>query len=251
MVLPYAVVVELSIVHYQLSIAVSMAPDHIPYAPPRLSDNEMRHRAERFFEEMNQRRTVRVFSEAPVPRALIECAIRTAGTAPSGANKQPWKFVVVDDPALKREIREGAEAEEREFYLQRATPEWLADLVPLGTDWQKPFLEVAPYLIVVFRESYRVLSDGSHAKHYYTLESVGIATGLLLTALHHIGLATLTHTPSPMDFLNTILNRPDNERPFVLIPVGYPAEDATVPDIQRKSLEEIMVWNRRLAENNP
>jgi len=216
----------------------------IPYTPPRLSVEEMHRRAERFFEEMNQRRTVRFFSDEPVPRDLIEQAIRTASTAPSGANKQPWKFVVVDDPALKKEIREGAEAEERAFYSQRATPEWLADLAPLGTDWQKPFLEIAPYLIVVFRESYMVLPDGSHARHYYTLESVGIATGMLLTALHHIGLATLTHTPSPMDFLNTILNRPDNERPFVLIPVGYSAPDATVPDIQRKSLEEVMVWNR-------
>lgn len=227
-----------------------MAPDHIPYTPLRLSVDEMHHRADKFFEEMNQRRTVRFFSDEPVPRILIEQAVRAASTAPSGANKQPWKFVVVDDPALKKEIRQGAEAEERSFYRERATPEWLADLVPLGTDWQKPFLEIAPYLIVVFRESYSVLPDGSHAKHYYTLESVGIATGLLLTALHHIGLATLTHTPSPMDFLNTILNRPDNERPFVLIPVGYPALDATVPDIQRKALEQVLVWNRGRAENN-
>jgi iodotyrosine deiodinase len=227
-----------------------MAPDHIPYTPPRLSFDEMHRRATLFFAEMNQRRTVRFFSDETVPRALIEQAIRTASTAPSGANKQPWKFVVVDDPALKKEIRQGAEAEEREFYTQRATPEWLEDLVPLGTDWQKPFLEIAPYLIVVFRESYSVLANGSHAKHYYTLESVGIATGMLLTALHHIGLATLTHTPSPMDFLNTILNRPDNERPFVLIPVGYPAPDATVPDIQRKSLEQVLVWNHGEAENN-
>lgn len=221
-----------------------MAPDHIPYAPSRLSVDDMHRRADQFFEEMNQRRTVRFFSDEPVPRALIEQAIRTASTAPSGANKQPWKFVVVDDPSLKQEIRQGAEAEEREFYTERATPEWLADLLPLGTDWQKPFLEIAPYLIVVFRESYHMLPDGSHAKHYYTLESVGIATGILLTALHHMGLATLTHTPSPMDFLNTILNRPDNERPFVLIPVGYPAPDATVPDIQRKPLEKVLVWNR-------
>lgn len=204
----------------------------------------MHRRAEQFYQEMNQRRTVRFFSDEPVPRELIELAIHTAGTAPSGANKQPWKFVVVDDAALKKEIRDGAEVEEIEFYRQRATPEWLADLVPLGTDWQKPFLEIAPYLIVVFRESYRILPDGSHAKHYYTLESVGIATGLLLAALHHMGLATLTHTPSPMDFLNTILNRPDNERPFVLIPVGYPADDATVPNIQRKPLAEIVAWNR-------
>lgn len=226
-----------------------MTRNHIPYAPTRLSVDEMHRRADQFFEEMNQRRTVRFFSDAPVPRALIEQAIRAASTAPSGANKQPWKFVVVDDPALKKEIRLGAEAEERAFYTERATPEWLEDLVPLGTDWQKPFLEIAPYLIVVFRESYSVSPDGSHSKHYYTLESVGIATGLLLTALHHIGLATLTHTPSPMDFLNTILNRPDNERPFVLIPVGYPAPDATVPDIQRKSLEQVLVWNRGSVEN--
>jgi iodotyrosine deiodinase len=218
--------------------------NHIPYTPTRHAPAEMYYRAEQFYHEMNQRRTVRFFSNEPVPRALIEHAVRTASTAPSGANKQPWKFVVVDDLTLKKEIREGAEAEEREFYSQRATPEWLADLAPLGTDWQKPFLEIAPYLIVVFRESYSVLPNGSHAKHYYTLESVGIATGMLLAALHHMGLATLTHTPSPMDFLNTILNRPDNERPFVLIPVGYPAPDATVPDIQRKSLEQVLVWNR-------
>lgn len=218
--------------------------DHIPYTPTRFTPDEMHQRAETFYEEMNGRRTVRFFSDEPVPRQLIEAAIHTAGTAPSGANKQPWKFVVIDDPALKKEIRNGAEAEEREFYAQRATPEWLADLEPLGTDWQKPFLEIAPYLIVVFRENYGIRPDGSHAKHYYTQESVGIATGMLLAALHHMGLATLTHTPSPMDFLNAILNRPDNERPFVLIPVGYPAPDATVPDIQRKPLEAIMVWNR-------
>ncbi len=228
-----------------------MTPNHIPYTRPRLSVDAMHHRAARFYEEMNQRRTVRSFSDEPVPRNLIEHAIRTAGTAPSGANKQPWKFVVVDDPELKKQIRDGAEAEEREFYTQRATPEWLADLVPLGTDWAKPFLEIAPYLIVVFRESYSVQANGLRAKHYYTLESVGIATGMLLTALHYMGLATLTHTPSPMDFLNSILQRPDNERPYVLIPVGYPAPDATVPDIQRKPLQQIIVWNRGRAENNP
>lgn len=228
-----------------------MAPIHIPYTRPRLSVDAMHRRAAQFFEEMNQRRTIRSFSDEPVPRSLIEHAIRTAGTAPSGANKQPWKFVVVDDPALKKQIRSGAEAEEREFYMQRATPEWLEDLVPLGTDWEKPFLEIAPYLIVVFRESYSVRANGDRAKHYYTLESVGIATGMLLTALHYMGLATLTHTPSPMDFLNTILHRPDNERPYVLIPVGYPAPNATVPDIRRKSLEDVLVWNRGQTENNP
>ncbi len=216
---------------------------HIPYIPPSISPDDMVTRAKAFYEEMNRRRSVRFFSSDPVPRAAIEYAIRTAGTAPSGAHKQPWRFVVVDDPAMKRIIREGAEAEEREFYTHRATPEWLADLAPLGTDWEKPFLETAPYLIVVFRENYRRLPDGSHGKNYYTSESVGIAVGFLIAALHHMGLATLTHTPSPMDFLNTILQRPDNERPFILLPVGYPAPDATVPDLQRKDLDEVLVWN--------
>lgn len=217
---------------------------HIPFRPPRVEPDEMVRRARAFYGEMEQRRSVRFFSDEPVPREAIEYAVRTASTAPSGAHKQPWRFVVVDDAVLKRQIREGAEEEEREFYQHRATPEWLADLAPLGTDWRKPFLETAPYLIVVFRETYRVLPDGSHGRNYYTTESVGIATGFLIAALHRMGLVTLTHTPSPMNFLNTILGRPDNERPFVLLPVGYPAEEATVPELRRKELDEVLAWNK-------
>jgi nitroreductase len=168
--------------------------------------------------------------------------LRAAGTAPNGANKQPWHFVVVGNPDVKRRIREAAEAEEREFYESRATPEWLADLAPLGTDADKPFLETAPYLIAIFAQSYGITPDGSKTKHYYVQESVGIATGLLIAALHHAGLATLTHTPSPMKFLNTILERPTHERPFLLLVVGYPAEDARVPVIRKKPLDEIATF---------
>lgn len=186
-----------------------------------------------------------MFSDRPVSRETIERCVLAAGTAPSGANKQPWRFVAVDDPAIKREIRIAAEAEEREFYSRRATPEWLADLAPLGTDERKPFLEVAPWILVVFK---LIKTDpdrsGRHHPVYYASESVGLAAGLLITALHHAGLATLTHTPSPMGFLGKILRRPDHERPFLLIPAGYPADDCVVPDIERKPLQEILVWNR-------
>ncbi len=217
---------------------------HIPYRPQRVAPAAALTRGRAFHDAMRGRRTVRSFSGDPVPRELIEIAIRTAGTAPSGAHQQPWTFVVVDDPRLKGEIRAGAEAEEREFYERRAPPEWLEDLAPLGTDWRKPFLEIAPYLIVVFRHAWRPGAGGAKRKTYYSVESVGIATGLLIAALHTMGLATLTHTPSPMEFLNRILGRPEWERPFVLLPVGYPAGDATVPDLQRKALAEIAVWNR-------
>lgn len=216
----------------------------VAHRPPRLDPAEALARGRAFYEHLDTRRSVRSFAPDPVPRALIDLAIRTAGTAPSGAHQQPWTFVVVDDPALKRVIRDGAEAEEREFYQHRAPPEWLEALAPLGTDWRKPFLETAPYLIVVFRHAWHPGPDGTKRKTYYSTESVGIATGLLLAALHTMGLATLTHTPSPMEFLNRILARPEWERPFVLLPVGYPAADATVPDLARKSLEEIRVWNR-------
>ncbi len=216
---------------------------HVPYRPGRLSAVEMLDRGAGFLDHMNRRRSVRVFTDEPVAREAIELAIRTAGTAPSGAHQQPWTFVVVDDAALKRRIREGAEAEEREFYEHRAPPEWLEALAPLGTDWRKPFLEAAPYLIVVFRHAYRVAGGGAHLKTYYSTESAGIAVGLLIASLHTMGLCTLTHTPSPMEFLNAILGRPENERPFVLLPVGYAAADATVPDLQRKTLAEICVWN--------
>jgi iodotyrosine deiodinase len=216
---------------------------HVPFQPTRLPGAEQLRRGEEFLERMRQRRSVRFFSPDPVPREVIELAIRTAGTAPSGAHQQPWTFVVVDDPVLKRRIRDSAEEEEREFYAHRAPREWLEALAPLGTDWRKPFLETAPYLIVVFRHAYRAAPDGSHHKTYYSTESVGIAVGLLIAALQTMGLCTLTHTPSPMEFLNQILQRPEHERPFVLLPVGYAAPDATVPDLHRKSLEEIVVWN--------
>ncbi len=187
-----------------------------------------------------------MFSERPVSRETIEWVVRAAGTAPSGANKQPWRFVCVSDPGLKRTIREGAEVEEREFYSRRASEEWLADLAPLGTDWSKPFLETAPWVIVVFK----LMKTDEGGQVYYANESVGIACGLLLAAAHHAGLATLTHTPSPMAFLARILGRPEHERPYLLIPVGYPAEDCTVPDIHRKGLDEIAVFREggRAAE---
>ena len=216
----------------------------VAYQPPRLDQAEALTRGRTFHQHLATRRSVRCFAPDPVPRELMDLAIRAAGTAPSGAHQQPWTFVVVDDPALKRAIRDGAEAEEREFYEHRAPPEWREALAPLGTDWHKPFLEAAPYLIVVFRHAWHPGPDGAKRKTYYSTESVGIATGLLIAALHTMGLATLTHTPSPMEFLNRILARPEWERPFVLLPVGYPAADATVPDLVRKSLEEIRVWNR-------
>lgn len=199
----------------------------------------MKRRAEAFYMEMNRRRTVRDFSPRAVPPGVIENCILAAGTAPSGANLQPWKFVVVSDPGLRRRIRIGAEEEEREFYGHRAPKEWLEALEPLGTDHDKPFLETAPILIAVFGEMYGLGSDGSKRKHYYTVESVGLATGLLIGAVHQAGLVSLTHTPSPMKFLNSILGRPDNERPFLLLVVGYPADGARVPDIRRKGLKEI------------
>ncbi len=203
---------------------------------------EMEQRAEAFYTLMRRRRTVRDFSDQPVPRQVIEACLRTAGVAPSGANKQPWHFVVVSDPAVKQAIRLAAEAEEQAFYGRRATPEWLADLAPLGTDWQKPFLETAPYLIVIFAQSHTPLPDGSVSKHYYVQESVGLATGFLIAALHVAGLATLTHTPSPMKFLNRILDRPGHERPFLILVVGYPGPEATVPAITKKPLEEMTTW---------
>ena len=199
---------------------------------------EMRARAEEFYAEINRRRTVREFSDRAVPRDIIENALRAANTAPSGANLQPWHFAVVSGPETKKKIRIAAEVEEREFYEHRASPEWLAALEPLGTDDNKPFLETAPYLIAVFLQKFAHLEDGRKVKHYYPSESTGLATGILITALHHAGLACLTHTPSPMKFLNEILGRPSNERPFLLLVAGYPAEDAKVPDIERKALED-------------
>jgi nitroreductase len=198
---------------------------------------EMRRRVTEFYAEIARRRTVREFSDRPVPRDIIETALRAAGTAPSGANLQPWHFVVVSGAATRKKIRAAAEAEEHEFYEHRASAEWLEALAPLGTDSNKPFLETAPYLIAVFLQKFGELPDGRKVKHYYPVESTGLATGILITALHHAGLATLTHTPSPMKFLNEILDRPKSERPFLLLVVGYPAADARVPDIERKPLE--------------
>jgi len=199
---------------------------------------EMRQRLHEFYTEMSRRRTVREFSDRPVPRDIVETALMAANTAPSGANLQPWHFVVVSGAETKQKIRDAAEIEEREFYEHRATPEWLAALEPIGTDSNKPFLETAPYLIAVFLQKFGELEDGRKVKHYYPTESTGLATGILITALHHAGLVCLTHTPSPMKFLNEILDRPKNERPFLLLVTGYPADDAEVPDISRKSLEE-------------
>jgi iodotyrosine deiodinase len=203
---------------------------------------EMRERLAEFYADLNRRRTVREFADRPVPRDIIETALRAANTAPSGANLQPWHFCVVSGPETKRKIREAAEEEEREFYEHRASEEWLAALAPLGTDEHKPFLETAPYLIAVFLQKYGALPDGRKVKHYYPTESTGLATGLLIAALHRAGLATLTHTPSPMKFLNEILGRPRNERPFLLLVVGYPADEARVPDIQRKELGDFTSW---------
>jgi len=203
---------------------------------------EMRDRVEAFYADLDRRRTVREFSDRPVPRDIIEAALKAANTAPSGANLQPWHFAVISGAETKRKIREAAEEEEREFYEHRASEEWLAALEPLGTDEHKPFLETAPYLIAVFLQKFGELPDGRKVKHYYPAESTGLATGMLITALHRAGLATLTHTPSPMKFLNEILGRPKSERPFLLLVVGYPADDARVPDIERKELEEFTSW---------
>lgn len=203
---------------------------------------EMRARARDFLETMRRRRTVRDFSDRPVPRDIVETCILAAGTAPNGANRQPWRFVVVGDPEVKKEIRRQAEIEERAFYSGKAPQEWLDALEHLGTDEHKPFLERAPWLIAIFAERYEVAADGKKLKNYYVNESVGIATGMLVTALHQAGLATLTHTPSPMAFLNDLLDRPENERPFLLLVVGYPEEDATVPDITKKPIEDIAVF---------
>ena len=203
---------------------------------------EMRSRLAEFQGDVQRRRTVRDFSARPVPRDIIEMALQAAGSAPSGANLQPWHFVVVSDAGKKRQIRIAAEREEKEFYQHRASAEWLAALAPLGTDTRKPFLEIAPYLIVVFMQKTGVLPDGRKVKHYYPAESTGLATGILITALHRAGLVLLTHTPSPMGFLNELLDRPKRERPFLLLVVGYPAKDATVPDIHRKTLDEFVTF---------
>jgi iodotyrosine deiodinase len=219
-----------------------MPHPHIPLDFHRHPLDVMQSRAAAFHAEMKRRRTVRDFSAEPVPREIIEKCIAAADCAPSGANQQPWRFVAIADAAIKKTIRDAAEAEEREFYEHRVTDAWRAALAPLGTDAGKPFLETAPWLIAVFYEAYGLAADGTKEKRYYPIDSVGIATGFLIAALHHAGLASLTHTPSPMAFLNQILHRPENERPFVLMVVGYPAEGATVPAISRKSLDEIATF---------
>ena len=211
-----------------------------PLHHDRLGEAEQLHRSREFLALMRARRTVRDFSREPVPLELVENAIATAGTAPSGAHQQPWTFVLVSDPALKRRMREAAEEEERRNYAGRMSEEWLRALAPLGTDWRKPHLEEAPYVIVVFEQAYG-LDGGRKVKHYYAKESVGIAVGLLLASLHAAGLVALTHTPSPMGFLSRLLERPPNERAYVLIPVGHPAAGATVPALERKPLDEILV----------
>ena len=226
-----------------------MPPRFQPLAFERLPEDEMTRRSAQFLARIAARRTVRDFSPEPVPFSLIENAVRCASLAPSGANRQPWRFVVVADSSVKREIRAAAEAEEKESYERRMPEEWLEALAPLGTDWHKPFLETAPYLIAVFRMDWEPgppsggVDDGTvvKRKNYYVTESVGIACGFLLAALHLSGLATLTHTPSPMGFLNAILGRPAHERPYLLVPVGYPAEGAQVPVIEKKRVEEVLI----------
>lgn len=212
----------------------------VTYQP--YTEAEMIRRAEFFRDELSRRRTIRTFSDRVPPRAVIEAALRTAGNAPSGANLQPWHFVAVADPAIKTTIRLAAEEEERAFYNGRAPREWLEALAPLGTDEHKPFLEVAPWLIAIFAERYGRLPDGRSVKNYYVPESVGIACGFLIAALHHAGLASLTHTPSPMNFLNDILGRPSNEKPYLLLVVGYPDENTQVPKIGKKPLSQLVTW---------
>ena len=220
-------------------------PEYTPieYTAPSFPESEMRQRARAFYEHMSQRRSVRDFSDDNVPQELIELAIAAASTSPSGANRQPWHFVAISNPTIKRQIRVAAEAEERESYLGgRMSSEWIDALAPLGTDWQKPFLEVAPWLVVIFEKSYGIDTDGSRRKNYYVKESVGMACGFFIAALHNMGLAALTHTPSPMGFLSDILGRPKNEKPYVLIPIGYPASNCLVPDVQRKPLADVAEW---------
>lgn len=224
---------------------MSAHQDHfVPLAFREAPLEAMRERAQSLWEECRTRRSVRDFSDRDVPEDLIRTLLLTASTAPSGANKQPWTFCAVRDPAIKKAIREAAEREEYENYHGRMTPEWLEDLAPLGTDWHKPFLEAAPWIIVVFKRLWEENPSGERSKNYYVPESVGLACGTLIHAIHHAGLATLTHTPSPMNFLHSILGRPDNERPFLLLPVGYPADGCMVPALERKGEEALIAWYR-------
>lgn len=214
----------------------------IKHNPPRFEEAEMLQRVEDYYQYMDTRRSIRHFSNQQVPKAVIEKLILTASSAPSGAHKQPWTFCVVSDPEMKAKIRTAAEKEEFESYNGRMSEEWMEALAPLGTDWNKPFLETAPWLIIVFKKSYDLMPDGSKKKNYYVNESVGLAAGFLISAIHNAGLVTLTHTPSPMNFLQALLERPENEKPFLLLPVGYPAADVEVPDLSRKGLDEVAVW---------
>lgn len=214
----------------------------IPYRPERLDPATQLEQGSRFLETMDGRRSVRFFSDDPVPLVLVETAIKTASTAPSGAHKQPWTYAVTGDPGIKRQIREAAEEEERINYEGgRLPPHWREDLEPLGTDWEKPFIETAPWVVVLFEHRYQLDEHGGRRHTYYPKESVGISAGIFIAALHQMGLATLTHTPSPMKFLTSVLGRPENERPFCLFPIGYPSSDCVVPDLHRKTLEEVMV----------
>lgn len=213
----------------------------IPYTKETYSSEEMKKRSQEFFQWANKRRTVRDFSSDEIPGEVLDNILLTANTAPSGANKQPWTFCVVTNPEIKKQIRIEAEKEEKLSYESRMSEEWLEDLMAIGTDWNKPFLEIAPALIIVFKRSFETMPDGKKRQNYYVTESVGLACGFLLMAIHHAGLVALTHTPSPMNFLTKVLKRPENEKPFLLIPIGYPAETVTVPDIKRKKLEEIKV----------
>ena len=220
-----------------------MSEKFIPYSRELYSLEEMIKKSKSYYEYMNKRRSVRFFSPKSFPKEIIENIVLTAGTAPSGANKQPWTYVIVDDPLLKKQIREAAEKEEKEFYDNRITEEWRRDLEHLGTGWEKPYLELAPYLIVAFKQDYGLDNQGNKSKHYYVNESMGISLGFLISAIHHAGLVTLTHTPNPMTFIRDILHRPKNEKPVVILPVGFPDENAVVPNIHRKKLYEILIWN--------
>lgn len=212
---------------------------HVLYSRPKFSSEELVKKSQNFYQEMDQRRTVREFEKTPIPIEVLENIISTAGTAPSGAHKQPWTFCLISDPEVKRKIREAAEEEEKISYSSRMPDTWKNDLRPLGTDWEKPFLEDAPYLIVVFKQSYGI-ENGEKIQHYYVNESVGIACGFLIAAIHQVGLATVTHTPSPMNFLSEVLDRPKNEKPFLLLPVGYAKKETYVPDIERKNSKDFL-----------
>jgi iodotyrosine deiodinase len=217
-------------------------PDFIPYSSVPFEEKEMTQRSLDFYQSMNLRRSVRDYADQDIPKAVIEKIIMTASTAPSGAHKQPWTFCAVSDSTVKSEIRKAAEKEEYESYHKRMSEEWLDALKPIGTNWKKPFLEIAPWLIIVFKKTYDLDENNARQKNYYVNESVGIACGVLISAIHQAGLVTLTHTPSPMNFLQKILNRPENERPYLLLPVGYPSEDAQVPNLARKPAEEVIRW---------